>query len=403
MSEERGASSEQHVEPGALGEGASVPRGVVEATPEQPGARAAIAAALRSGPSHAYSFVGPAGSGKAASARALVAELLALGAGDPDDSRRRALADPSPHPDLVWLRPPGNQHLVEDVRRGVIAAVSYRPFEGSKRAFVIEAAEAMAEESQNALLKTLEEPPSYVHLILITSEPSGLLETVRSRCQQVTFAALPPEVLERRLAAELPGASPELVAALAGLGGGDLDRARLLGTPTGERLRAIAEGCSRAAVSGRPGERPWTALLALAGERGKQESSAVVEAAGERAAELGKGRDADRVRREGTDAAKRADRRARTDAIDLALRLVASWFTDLVAVAEGAPELARNADRSEELEADASHADPVASRQVAELAMVTRGRLRVNVNEELALDALFHRAARMLGDRGRVL
>lgn len=382
---------------------AEVPRALVEATLEQPRARAALAAALRTGPTHAYTFVGPSGSGKRVAARAFVAELLALGSADVDDSRRRALLDPSPHPDLVWLRPPGNQHLVEDVRREVIASVAYRPFEGERRVFVVEAADAMAEESQNALLKTLEEPPPYAHLILITTEPASLLETVHSRCQRIDFAALPPQVLERRLAADFPGAQPEKLAALALLGGGDLGRARLLGSPTGERLRAHAESSSRAALAGELDGRPWADLLSLAAERGKQEAAAVTDAAAERAAEYGKGRDGDRVRREGAEAAKRGDRRARTEAVDLALGLVASWFTDVVAVAEGAPELARNADRGEELAADARGVDPTAARQVAELAMETRRRLRVNVNEELALDALFHRAARALGERHPVL
>jgi DNA polymerase-3 subunit delta' len=376
---------------------------LLEATEEQPGVRAALAAALRVGPSHAYLFVGPSGSGKAAAARAFVAELLAIGADDPDEARRRALADPSPHPDLAWLRPPGNQHLVDDVRGEVIGSVAYRPFEGERRAFVIEAADAMAEESQNALLKTLEEPPPYAHLILITAEPAAVLDTVRSRCQRIDFAPLSPEALARRLGAEFPGADDEKLLALARLGGGDLKRALLLGTPTGERLRARAEACARAAVAGDIGERPWTDLLALAGELGKNEGSAVAEAADARAGEIGRGRDADRIRREGADAAKRADRRARTAAIDLALGLVATWFTDLVAVAEGAPELARNVDRTEELAADAGRVDPAAARGAAELAMGTRSRLRVNVNEELALDALFHQATRVLGDGLRVL
>ena len=100
----------------------------------------------------------------------------------------------------------------------------------------------------------------------------------------------------------------------------------------------------------------------------------------------------------GEEAAKRADRRARTEAIDLSLSLVASWFTDLVAIAEGAPQLASNADRLEVLEAEARELDPGAARGVAELAMTTRRRLQVNVNEDLALDALFHRAARLLGE-----
>ena len=117
-------------------------------------ARIALAAALES-PSHAYLFSGPAGSGKADSARAFAAELLALGAPDPDSARRRALLDPSPHPDLAWLRPAGAQHLVDEVRERIIEAAPYRPFEGDHRVFVVEQADAMAEESQNALLKTL--------------------------------------------------------------------------------------------------------------------------------------------------------------------------------------------------------------------------------------------------------
>ena len=89
--------------------------------------------------------------------------------------------------------------MVEEVRERVIRAASYRPFEAEKRVFVIEAAEQMRDESQNALLKTLEEPPDFVHLILLTSEPSVLLETIASRCQPIDFAPLPPEAIEAQL------------------------------------------------------------------------------------------------------------------------------------------------------------------------------------------------------------
>src|SRR6187401_998692 len=99
---------------------------IAEATADQPAARAALTAAAEL-PFHAYLLAGPPGAGKSAAARALAAELLAAGAADPDDTRRRALADPSPHPDLVWLRPPGTQHLVEEVRERVIGQVAYRP------------------------------------------------------------------------------------------------------------------------------------------------------------------------------------------------------------------------------------------------------------------------------------
>src|SRR5688572_23581101 len=154
---------------------AEIPETIAAATADQPAAQLALAAAVRT-PSHAYLLAGPPGSGKRAAARALAAEFLAEGARDPGDSRRRALADPSPHPDLVWLRPPGSQHLVEEVRESVIRAASLRPVEGERRAFVIEEAEGLRDESQNALLKTLEEPAPFAHLILVCSEPELLAE-----------------------------------------------------------------------------------------------------------------------------------------------------------------------------------------------------------------------------------
>ena len=93
--------------------------GIEQAMENQGRARVALTAALAGQPSHAYLFRGPRGAGKRAAARAFAAEILATGAEDPEDVRRRALLDPSPHPDLVWLVPRGAQHLVE-VRRGRI-------------------------------------------------------------------------------------------------------------------------------------------------------------------------------------------------------------------------------------------------------------------------------------------
>ena len=78
---------------------------------------------------------------------------------------------------------PGAQHLVDDVRESVIRAASLRPVEGERRVFVIEEAEDLRDESQNALLKTLEEPAPFAHLILVCSEPELLAGTILSRCQ----------------------------------------------------------------------------------------------------------------------------------------------------------------------------------------------------------------------------
>ena len=370
-----------------------LPPALAAALADQPSVTPALAAALGS-PSHAYLFSGPPGSGKSTAARAFVAELLAEGAPDPESARRRASADPSPHPDLAWLRPPGAQHLVEEVRERVIEAAPYRPFEGERRAFVIEQADAMAEESQNALLKTLEEPAAYAHLVLISSQPSALLETVRSRCQAIAFTALSPDAVEQRLGPAFPGADPLEVRAAARLAVGDLRRAELLLSERGRALRAAAEAYVRAAGSGDLGGAPWSALLEAAAARGEEVGEAarvrLEELAGQ-ARDSGDKRGEQRLRKEADEAAKRASRRGRTDALDTGLALVVAWLRDLAATADDAGELILGADRGSELRADAGGVDPRRARRAAELVMDTRRRLTVNVSEELALEALAFR------------
>jgi DNA polymerase-3 subunit delta' len=372
-----------------------IPAVLREATKGQPAARAALAAALASGPAHAYLFAGPGGSAVAASARAFAAELLADASPDPAAARARVLADPSPHPDLVWLTPPGAQHLVEEVREQVIRGAAYRPFEGERRVFVIEDADAMADESQNALLKTLEEPPAYVHLLLLSAEPAGLRETVISRCQRIRFQAPGPEEIEREL--EAAGAvSPLERRAAARLCGGDPRRARLLLGERGRQIRAAAERCARAARAGELGEAPWRELIELA-ERAGAEAGREAEAPIRERGELAGDRQARaRAKRDAEAAARRASRRARTEALDLALALAGAWFRDLAALGEGADGLRLNADRESELAADAKGIDPRRARRAAELALETRRRLDVNVSEELALEALFYRAEMLL-------
>ena len=373
------------------------------ATEHQGRARVALSAALAGEPSHAYLFRGPRGAGKRAAARAFAAEILAAAAADPDDARRRALLDPSPHPDLVWLVPRGAQHLVEEVRERVIRAAAYRPFEGGKRVFVVEAAEAMRDESQNALLKTLEEPPGFVHLILLSSEPEALLETIASRCQPVDFAPLSAEVLEAELtAADGPKtppiggesarrpAPPEEIAAAARLAAGDLERARLLLAERGREVRADVECCVAATLEGEVAGAPWKRLLGEAEAAGED-----VEAATREVLEEESKSGLKRTARDVADESKRAGRRRRTEILDLGLELCAAWFRDLAAVASGAADVAFNRDRLEQLCAQAEGLDPARARRAAEDVQETRRSLDLNVSEELALEALFFRLERL--------
>jgi DNA polymerase III subunit delta' len=371
---------------------ARIPAGLAEATRHQPRAQATLAAALAAGPSHAYLFRGPRGSGKRTAARAFAAELLAQGAADPDDARRRALLDPSPHPDLVWLRPPGAQHLVDDVRESVIRAASLSPAEGERRAFVIEEAEALRDESQNALLKTLEEPAPFAHLILIASDPELLAQTILSRCAPVEFAPLAPgAVLEATGSDE----SPETTAA-SRLSGGDVELARLLLTERGGALRGAAESAARAARRDPGAPAPWREFLEVAEQAGVEAGAEEERRLLEEAESAGRRGRSGKLTREAIDQVRRTERRARTRALDLALALCCAWYRDLAAVASDADTLVLNADRREELAEDAEGLDPARARVALEWVLDTRRRLRLNVSEELALEALWLRLSASL-------
>jgi DNA polymerase-3 subunit delta' len=361
---------------------------VLAGTERHPHARAVLSAALPPDgrPSHAYLFHGPAGAGKGEAARAFAAELLADGARDPDNARARV--QHGVHPDLTWVTPSGaTEMLVGDIDEPVVAAATRTPFEANRRVFVIERAETMNEQSQNKMLKTLEEPASFAHLILLSSRPGKLLPTISSRCQLVRFDAPEPEQLAQRLVAE-QGIEPDAADAAARLGLGDADRAR-----GATALRPPAEAYARAAISGKLAERPWLALLAQARRAGDR-AQAVVEERVASELELLPKRDRRRAEREGSDAAKRAQRRARMAALDQGLELAGLWFRDVACVADGVPELVHATDRLGALQSDADGRDAHALRRAVALVDEARAAFILYPSEELLLEALASRLAR---------
>lgn len=113
-----------------------------------------------------------------------------------EENKKRLIR--SEHPD-VWLARPYNRLIRVDQMRELEQEANFRPYEGRARIFLIEDADRLNEQSSNALLKTLEEPPQTSHLILITSRPASLLPTIRSRCQAIRFAPLAVAEIEKYL------------------------------------------------------------------------------------------------------------------------------------------------------------------------------------------------------------
>jgi DNA polymerase-3 subunit delta' len=349
--------------------------------------------ALRTEPSHAYLFHGPAGTGKRTAARAFAAELLAAGSDEADSVRRRAAS--GSHPDLTWVRPTGAHVMrVEDVEGPVVSAATRTPFEAARRVFVLERVDTMNDEVANRLLKTLEEPASYVHLILLTDALGRVLETVVSRCQLVRFDPLPAGRIAAMLEAD--GVPSERALACAGLSLGSASRARFLASDEGGELRAEVDRFVGAARSG-GGLEPWRPLLERAEAARAAAEVRAAEGRRERIELEPKGRDRRALERELDEAARREGRRARTEVLDLALSLAELSFRDLVCVAAGAPEAVLAVDRPPDPTAAGSPVDVPRLREAAERCEDTRRSLELNVSEDLALSALGFRLARLAG------
>ncbi len=94
------------------------------------------------------------------------------------------------HPDVLAIQPGENGSIKIEQVRDAIDRSMYRPFEGRRRVTIIDDADALVAAAQNALLKTLEEPPSSSCFILVTSRPDALLATVTSRCSEIRFSRL---------------------------------------------------------------------------------------------------------------------------------------------------------------------------------------------------------------------
>lgn len=362
-----------------------------------PHARAVLSPALHGAPaSHAYLLHGPGGSGKRAAARALAAELLSEGSPDRDSARARVRS--GAHPDLTWVVPSGaHEILVSDIAEPVIAAASRTPFEARRRVFVLERVDELGDEAANRMLKTLEEPPSFVHLILLTDRIGEVLPTIRSRCQLVRFEATSPEELAAGLAAD--GVDHVTALACVRLSLQDADRARELAGEDGRALRVAAEAYARAVLATEAaGRRPWDGLLGAVRRRGEG-AAAELQSRADAELELTSRKDRKRVENEWGERIKRARRRVQTGALDLELQLVALWFADLAQLAWGAEELVRHGDRRAELAHDAQSpggAHPGRLRAAIELVEETRQRFQLNVTEELACEALAYQLERVL-------
>ena len=339
--------------------------------PEQAEAKALLEAALKDGAAHAYLFHGPPGVGKRALALGFAAELL----GEHDRVSRRS------HPDLYVLEPLGDQIRIDAIRE-LRRDLHMRPFEADRRVYLIFAAQLMNDEASDALLKDLEEPPPYAVIVLVADDVGPLSETIRSRCQAVSFRRLSARAIRAVVEERAPGLSENQTAAIARVAAGRLDRVeRLLDPAAAERRSKLVELAR--AVYRDPDFVPGDA------------SSALVDAAAERAKEARSKAEEDLEGmdlpdRESDQRLKRAARGAEREELLLSLEELAAWYRDLIAVAAGAERTAIHIDHLAELQEDATDDRAASAELAAELVRDTWRLLEeLQLQAPLAFEALF--------------
>ena len=349
-----------------------------EAVAEQHEAKRLLSAALSEGPAHAYLLHGPPGVGKRDLALLFAAELL----GDHHRVARRS------HPDLYVLEPLGDQIRIDDVRE-LRRDLHMRPFEASRRVYLVFGADTLNEDAADALLKDLEEPPPYAVLVLVADELGPLPETIRSRCQLVGFRRLSEPAVRAAIRARAPELPDAEVTTLSRVAGGRLDRVARLLDPAAARRREVLLGVARAvyldpAFDAGEGAQALLEGIAERGAEAKEkaeESVAVLELTG----------------REAEQRLRRAQRGAERDELLAVLEELEWWYRDLVVLAAGAEGAVVHVDRLDELRADATRERLLGAERACELVRAAwRQAEELQLSAPLALEALLVRLRREL-------
>lgn len=209
--------------------------------------------------SHAYLFEGIAGVGKRTMAREFAKALLCTEPQAPLQACGRCVScrtfDSGNHPDVTWITRGAKASLgIGEIRDSLVRDIHIQPYQSDYKVYLIEEADAMTTEAQNALLKTLEEPPAYVLIILMAANSRKFLPTVLSRVITLHFQPLPEELIAAQLTTR-KGLNPEQASLVASLSRGSLGTALdLVSSETFTALREELTSMLESLHGGRPSD-----------------------------------------------------------------------------------------------------------------------------------------------------
>lgn len=344
---------------------------------------------------HAYLFAGPAGSNKTQAAYAFAQALLCpKGADGPRGGACGACENCSrvrrkTHPDIHYYQPEGaGGYLVEQVR-DIVADVALAPIQAQLKVYIIDRADLLNRSAANAFLKTLEEPPDDVVLILLGRTRDSVLPTIASRCQVVPFRHIPPTEAAG-IISQNTGASIEQSREAMEACSGSISKAiAFLNARSNERMFFRSELLKELARIDSMDD--WQVLMAARSivEKSKAPLDSLREQQEE---ELARNQDflAKSAMRKVEERNKRKLTAETSEYLKQALSIISSWLRDIAMICAGTPELVINEDALPAMEALAPYADLVriseALRQVDE----SKESLDYNVSPETCFDvALF--------------
>jgi DNA polymerase-3 subunit delta' len=292
------------------------------------------------------------------------------------------------HPDLYELEALGEMIRIDAIRE-LRRDLHMRPFEADRRVYLLHQAHLMNEDAADALLKDLEEPPSYAVIVLIADDLGPLPETILSRCQLVPFRRLSEKAIRELVDARAPQLDEESRAALARVAAGRLDRMERLLDPASVARREALIDQARAVYRDPLFDATDAAAAVLANAQARATEARDIEEANIAGLEL--------TAREAETRVKRAARGAEREELLAQLEELGAWYRDLVAVAVGAERAAIHLDKLPQLREDATRERLVGAEHAAEAVRETwRALEELNLAPQLAFEALFVRIGREL-------